>query len=38
LLALWRPRRAVQWLQYGWVGWQMARQLRSAWSENKTAP
>lgn len=38
LLVLWRPRRVVLWLQYGWMGWQMARKLRSAWSENKTAP
>lgn len=43
LLVLWRPRRAVQWLQYGWVGWQVALKLRalkqgSAWPENKTAP
>lgn len=38
LLLLWRPRRALQWMQYGWVGWQAVRKLRSAWSENKTAP
>ena len=38
LLVLWRPRRAVQWMQYGWMGWQVARKLRSNWSQNKTAP
>ena len=38
LLVLWRPRRAVQWLQYGWMGWQLASKLRSFGSENKTAP
>ena len=38
LLVLRRPRRAVQWLQYGWMGWQVARKLRSNWSQNKTAP
>ena len=38
LLALWRPRRAVQWLQYGWMGWQLAGKLRSLLSDNKTAP
>ena len=38
LLVLRRPRRAVQWLQYGWMGWQVARKLRSNCSQNKTAP
>ncbi len=28
LLVLWRPRGAVRWLQYGWMGWQLVRQLR----------
>lgn len=38
LLVAWRPRRALRWLQYGWMGWQMARKLGSKWSENKAAP
>lgn len=38
LMVLWRPRRAVRLLQYGWMGWQMARKLGSAWSDKKIAP
>lgn len=38
LLVVWRPRRAVHWLQYGWMGWQVARRLRSSWSQNNAAP
>jgi YqjK-like protein len=29
LLVAWQPRRAVKWLQYGWMGWQLVRQLRA---------
>lgn len=29
LLAVWRPRRAVRVLQYGWVAWQLVRELRT---------
>jgi len=29
LLAVWRPRRAVKVLQYGWVAWQLVRELRT---------
>jgi len=35
---LWRPHGAVKWLQYGVMGWQVARKLRSAWTDSKTAP
>lgn len=38
LLVVWRPRGAVRWLQYGWMGWQVARKLRSHWPQNNTAP
>ncbi|MFZ9149732.1 MAG: YqjK family protein [Burkholderiales bacterium] len=38
LLVLWRPHGAVKWLQYGVMGWQVARKLRSAWTDSKTAP
>ena len=27
-LAVWRPRRTVKVLQYGWVAWQLVRELR----------
>lgn len=29
LLAVWRPRRTVKVLQYGWVAWQLVRELRA---------
>lgn len=29
-LVVWRPRKAVRVLQYGWMGWQMLRRVRSA--------
>lgn len=29
LLAVWRPRRTVKLLQYGWVAWQLVRELRT---------
>lgn len=28
-LAVWRPRRTVKVLQYGWVAWQLVRELRA---------
>ncbi len=28
LLVAWRPRRALRWLQYGWMGWQIVLKLR----------
>ena len=27
-MVVWRPRKAVRVLQYGWMGWQLARRLR----------
>lgn len=30
LLMAWRPRRAVRWLQYGWMAWQVVQQLRNS--------
>jgi hypothetical protein len=29
LLAVWRPRRTVKVLQYGWLAWQLVRELRA---------
>ena len=29
LLVVWRPRRMVRLLQYGWVAWQLVRELRA---------
>jgi hypothetical protein len=36
LFLAWRPRRALAWLQYGWMGWQMLRRLRGNLADNKT--
>jgi len=29
LFAVWRPRRTVKVLQYGWLAWQLVRELRA---------
>ena len=38
LLVVWRPRRALRWLEYGWMGWQLLRKLRGRVAPGNRTP